>query len=127
VLDATLVRATDKATVTLSHLTRGEAWTLLLFGGLHPAPEDAQARAALASETAERFGARVSIFGVDAAAKAPAEFPGVCLLDMLRHAHERYGVADAAFYLLRPDTYVSARGSMRHAPKLIAHLESLFT
>ena len=127
VLDATLVRAADFATVQLSHLTRGEAWTLLLFSGLHPAPEDTQARAGLASEIGKRFGARVSIFGVEAAAAAPPDFPGVSLLDRLYHAHERYGVADAAFYLLRPDTYVSARGPLRQAPKLGSHLESLFT
>ena len=125
VVDVALVRDADKATVRLSQLTRGEAWTLLLFGGLHPQEEDASARAALSREIGERFGARVQVFGIDGAA-APSGFPGVALLDVLHAAHERYGVAEPAFYLLRPDTYICARGPIRRSAKLIEHLDGLF-
>jgi len=126
VLDATLVRDADKATVKLSELMRGEAWTLLLFGGLHPEAEDMAARSALAKEIGQRFGARVTVLGVETNAAAAPEFPGVALLDVLHGAHERYGVVDPGVYLLRPDTYVCARGPLRRAAKLIEHLAGIF-
>ena len=126
VLDVALVRDADKATVKLSELTRGEAWTLLLFAGLHADEEDMAARSVLAREIDQRFGARVRVVGVEAAAVAAPGFPGVALLDVLHGAHERYGIAAPAFYLLRPDTYVCARGPIRSADKLIAHLASVF-
>ena len=126
VLDVALVRDADKATVKLSELTRGEAWTLLLFAGLHADEEDMAARYVLAREIDQRFGARVRVVGVEAAAVAAPGFPGVALLDVLHGAHERYGIAAPAFYLLRPDTYVCARGPIRSADKLIAHLASVF-
>lgn len=127
VLDATLVRDADKQTAELSHLTRGEAWTLLLFSGTHPSADDSAARAALANDIAKRFGARIAIFSVEASPNAPADFPGIALLDVLHGAHERYGVSDAAFYLLRPDTYVAARGPLRYGAKLIEHLAGVLT
>jgi 3-(3-hydroxy-phenyl)propionate hydroxylase len=126
VLDATFVRDADKATVTLVELTRGEAWTLLLFSGLHPQPEDTAARAALAREIGARFGARVAVFGVEAQAPAAPVAPATTLLDLLHEGHERYGVADPAFALLRPDTYVAARGPLRSGARLVDHLAGVF-
>ena len=48
------------------------------------------------------------------------------LLDALQLAHERYGVAGAAFYLLRPDTYVAARGPLSDADDLLEYLSTVF-
>jgi 3-(3-hydroxy-phenyl)propionate hydroxylase len=126
VLDATIVRDADKATLTLSNLTRGDAWTLLLFSGLHPEADETAARASLASEIGQRFGARIKVFGVEATALAPSGAPEIVLLDALHEAHERYGVVDSAFYLLRPDTYVSSRGPLGRGAMLIAHLAGIF-
>jgi len=127
VLNATVVRDPDKATVTLSELTRGEAWTLLLFSGLHPRADDTAARAALTSEIGNRFGTRIKLYGVEASNTAPSGGPGLALLDVLHEAHDVYGVAEPAFYLLRPDTYVSARGPVRHGGGLVEHLANIFT
>jgi 3-(3-hydroxy-phenyl)propionate hydroxylase len=126
VLDAALVRDSDKATVKLSQITRGEAWTLLLFSGLHPAADEESARAGLAHEISHRFGARIAIFSVETSPVPALEIPGVALLDVLHGAHDRYGVADPAFYLLRPDTYVAARGPLRQGAKLIEHSAGIF-
>ena len=49
------------------------------------------------------------------------------LLDQLHLAHDRFGVSAPAFYLLRPDTYVGARGPVAAWDQLIAHLRLIFT
>ena len=125
VLDTVFVRGDDHATVSLSEITRGEAWTLLLFSGLHPVAEEASATARLADEIGRRFGARIAVFTVAATPAPRAEPAGATLFDVLHGAHERYGVTDAAFYLLRPDTYVAARGPLRRGAELLAHLDGI--
>ena len=127
VLDATLVRASDKATVTIGDLTRSTAWTLLLFQGSHGSAS-LDPIGALAARVDKQFGREVKSYLVLADSNATPEAPqaGEPLLDVLRFAHERYGVKNAAFYLLRPDTYVGARGPIREADKLLAHLKAVF-
>jgi 3-(3-hydroxy-phenyl)propionate hydroxylase len=49
------------------------------------------------------------------------------LLDALHSAHERYGISSTGFYLLRPDTYVSARGHISKKDQLILHLKAIFS
>ena len=123
VLDATLVRASDKATVTINALTRATSWTLLLFGGLEVAATDQISTAA--KMLADRFGDVVITYPIVAEKTAP-EFAGNWLLDSLHLAHARYGVTRPAFYLLRPDTYVAVRGHLSEIDKLIAYLEAIF-
>ena len=126
VLDAVMVRASDRATVTLNALTRSPAFTLLIFSGLGagaPAPE----RDAFAEIMDRRFGRRlVSYFvEVDPHPRAVAA-PERLLIDALHEAHGVYGVQAPGFYLLRPDTYVAARGPLSGAAALAAHLERIF-
>ena len=125
VLDAPFVRARDRATVTLNALTQTSAFTLLLFGGLDG--EAPGARDALAARVAERCGDRVSIHFVEAAREARADVdPERLLIDALHLAHRAYGVHASAFYLLRPDTYVAARGPIARAAQLLDHLDEIF-
>jgi 2-polyprenyl-6-methoxyphenol hydroxylase-like FAD-dependent oxidoreductase len=126
VLDATLVRASDKATVTINDLTRTVRWTLFLFGGIdaHSSLEEART---FFGEISGRFAGRVTPYIIVAGKEAQATIPDNTLLDTLHFAHERYGVTNPAFYLLRPDTYIAARGPLNAKTTLIAHLETIFT
>jgi hypothetical protein len=130
VLDTTLVRASDKATVTITELTRATSWTLLLFGGVGRVngPGALDEAWVIFAEIAERFGSRISPYVVvaDKEAQARARNPDKTLLDTLEFAHARYGVTEPAFYLLRPDTYVGARGPLTGKAPLLAHLDAIF-
>ncbi len=124
--DATLVRASDHATLSINSLTRTTAWTLLLFGGTFPGGQTVLA--ALADHVDTAFGGRIVPYVVLAASTPiTAVAPGCVLLDQLHLAHDRYGVSAPAFYLLRPDTYVGARGPVAAWDQLIAHLRLIFT
>jgi 3-(3-hydroxy-phenyl)propionate hydroxylase len=126
VLDAALVRASDHTTTGIWELSSGTAWTLLLFSGVEPdgPGEDALA---LAEDIATGYAGRVEPYVIYAGAESPAgATPGRMLLDALHKAHERYGVADAAFYLLRPDTYVAARGRWAARDRLENYLREVF-
>jgi 3-(3-hydroxy-phenyl)propionate hydroxylase len=126
VLDATLVRADDGATVTLETLTRGTAWTLLLFEGL-----EGKGRTEVESlrrEVRERFGETVVVYAVRRQPALPGDGAGSDeLLDVLGLAHERYGALSPAFYLLRPDTFVAARGSLDAASELVRHIDGILS
>lgn len=125
VLDATLVRASDYATITLGEATRGTTWTLLLFAGegADPAPIEA-----LTAQVTAQCGeaVRPMLVSPDRAIMSTAFAADHILIDALRLAHERYGVSDPAFYLLRPDTFVGARGPIGKAPALLDHLATIF-
>jgi 3-(3-hydroxy-phenyl)propionate hydroxylase len=127
VLDATMVRASDKATVTIDELTRPARWTLFLFGG-RDGDAFLDSAAELTAVIARRFGDQIAAYLVvaDKAVPLQAETAANVLLDALRLAHERYGVESPAFYLFRPDTYIAARGPLREAAKLVAHLDAIF-
>ena len=126
VLDATLVRASDCTTTSLHELTQGRAWTLLLFSGFERASTE-QDWATIARQVAARHAGRIQMYTVFAGASAPSnEAACPVLLDTLHLAHERYGIAGPAFYLLRPDTYVAARGPRSQAEKLAGYLETVF-
>ena len=127
VLDTTFVRASDMATVTINTLTRSPNWTLLLFSGLK-AQKPLADLAALSAHISERFGARIAAYVVlaDKAIPAGSIAPERVLLDTLHMAHERYEVGEPAFYLLRPDTYIAARGPLNKQAELVAHLASIF-
>lgn len=125
VLDATLVRASDHATVTITALTRGTAWTLLLFAA---DAKDLTPLEALAGQVSARFGVAIMpmLVSSDLAATSTACAQDHVLIDALRLAHMRYGVSDPTFYLLRPDTFVGARGPIAKGTALLDHLASIF-
>lgn len=127
VLDATLVRAADLATVSINELTRATSWTLLLFTGT-AVDCDVEALAKLGNDIEKSLASRVAVHPVIAGPVVPAGLKesSSALLDQLHIAHERYGVSGPAFYLLRPDTYVAARGPMTAAARLTAHLAEIF-
>jgi 3-(3-hydroxy-phenyl)propionate hydroxylase len=127
VLDTTLVRARDLSTVTLGELTRGTAWTLLVFGGTESSGVTDHATS-LVIDMASRYSGRMNTYLIAASASSPAEIPGDhVLLDALHGAHVRYGIASPAYYLLRPDTYVAARGPLSDSDALQQYLKDIFT
>jgi hypothetical protein len=58
--------------------------------------------------------------------KATAEATESTVLDVLGKAHERYGVSAPAFYVVRPDTVVAARGALADWPRMTEHLGTIF-
>jgi 3-(3-hydroxy-phenyl)propionate hydroxylase len=123
VVDADLVLASDGSTTSIARLTQTAAWTLFLFWGL--GGEHQTEAATLRKAIGGRYAGRIIVFDVLAEGPAPNPAEGV-LLDRLHIAHDRYGVSGAAFYLLRPDTYIAARGPLTMTPRLLAHLETIF-
>jgi hypothetical protein len=117
VLDAVVVRAVDRTTTSLNALLHTTGWTLLLFGGTEA---DGIARV-----IDERFGARVTTWLVRERQESGDNTR--TLIDRLRLAHGRYGITGPAFILLRPDTYVAARGPLNASDQLIGHLATIFT
>jgi 3-(3-hydroxy-phenyl)propionate hydroxylase len=128
VLDATLVRAGNNRTVTLAALTGATtAWTLLLFAGDERHEAGELVRVADAAQA--RFGTRIAPWIVlpTRSASPDAGPPERILLDPLRLMHERYDVSGPTIYVLRPDTYVAARGPLTASARLIEHLATIFT
>jgi 3-(3-hydroxy-phenyl)propionate hydroxylase len=127
VLDATVVRASDHATVTLAALMGATtAWPLLLFAG--DETNDVADLAHIADASQVRFGPKVAPWIILPARAASPEAGAAqrVLLDPLRLAHERYQVSDPVIYVLRPDTFVGARAPSRQADRIMAHLEGIF-
>jgi 3-(3-hydroxy-phenyl)propionate hydroxylase len=117
VLDAAVVRATDQTTTSLIALLRIAGWTVLLFGGLN-ADE-------IADRISSRFGSRVTTWLIRESQDSGDNTR--TLIDRLRIAHGRYGVTGPAFFLLRPDTYVAARGPLSASDRLVEHLDTIFS
>ena len=125
-LDATVVRAADHSTVTLNDLGRDTAWTLLVFGGSETGGDDHVAET-LVDEISARYPGRINAYLVVGGASHSTGVAGDrVLLDALHLAHHRYGVAGAAFYLLRPDTYVAARGAVSESDALRRYLTGIW-
>ena len=125
VLDATVVRASDATTTSLHALTGGPCWTLLVFSGVER-PATRHDWETLTQQIAARYGGRILIYQVVAQAAPFDEAGAAVLLDALQLVHGRYGITDPAFYLLRPDTYIGARGSLSDSEKLRRYLERVF-
>ncbi len=127
VLDATLVRHPDRATVTLNELTRTPRWTLLLFGGVHDDHVDDLVK--IQDEMLRNFAGLIDAYLVIASSVVPQQFKDrvSILLDALRIAHEAYGISGPELYLLRPDTFVGFRGRQSDASMLFDYLGAVFT
>jgi 3-(3-hydroxy-phenyl)propionate hydroxylase len=125
-LEAPLVRAADQATTSIWAEAPNDAWALLIFAG---AALDQVVLRDLAAEVRRRYGARIRPIVITTSATAPAEWETVdgVMLDVLMHAHDRYGVNGSALYLLRPDTVVAARAPLAEWDKVNQHLASIFT
>jgi 3-(3-hydroxy-phenyl)propionate hydroxylase len=119
-LDAPVVRASDRETTSLWAEAPLDPWTLFIFaagGGLAAATTVAQ-------DATDRFGARVMPLVITM--EAVAEPADAVLLDVLGKAHARYGLTAPTFYLVRPDTVVCARGPLADWPRAAAHLGAIF-
>ncbi len=127
VLDSTMVRASDIATVTLNELTANVAWTLLLFSGMET-KDAVQALAAFSAEITNHYSGKIVPYLILADKQVPQDLPSdpYILLDALHTTHHRYGISNPGFYLLRPDTYVSARGPIAQKDQLLSFLKTLF-
>jgi 3-(3-hydroxy-phenyl)propionate hydroxylase len=127
VLHAEMVRASDRATVPLNEIIRSPAFTLFLFGGTEPAGSYAEL-SRFAQDIERLYAGKIDIYAIVADREPPKNLlqPDRVLLDALHMAHGAYGVERPAFYLLRPDTYVAARGPVDQAKGLLDHLGSIF-
>jgi 2-polyprenyl-6-methoxyphenol hydroxylase-like FAD-dependent oxidoreductase len=128
VLDADVVRASDLTTTSIEELTRTTSWTLMLFSGTARGL-DASQLARLASGVRSSVDDRVAVSMVIASRSVPNDLHDgpVALLDPLHSAHDRYGISGPSFYLLRPDTYVAARGPLVSLDDLKRHLAGIFS
>ncbi len=125
VLDATLVRLDDLSTTSINALTRTTRWTLFIFAGADDA-ERAQDLFRPYQEVAARWPEAIDCYLVIRSAPTAAVPRSRLLLDHLGEAHRRYGVGEPAFVLLRPDTYVTARGPLARRSDLASYLETIF-
>ncbi len=123
VVDTPLVRSTDHTTVSLNELTRSPKWTLLIFTGI-AGVDKTQVENVL--EYFKPFN-QVSCLTVVADQKDSHLFPSsnVLYFDFLNEAHNRYGVTKPTLYLLRPDTFVSARVPIEQWDVLHKHLQTI--
>ncbi len=127
ILDADLVSYPALQTVSINELTRSSNWVLLLFSGTGP-DGDILELARLSDQITSVTGPRVESHVVVSSAKwiPPVPPAGTILIDELHIAHGRYGISNPGFYLIRPDTYVAARGPIGAATSLISHLRTIF-
>jgi 3-(3-hydroxy-phenyl)propionate hydroxylase len=123
VLDAPLVRSDSSQTESINTITRATSWTLMIFSGLS-ANGDREALRAAANQIRKPFAGRTRVVIVLARIEAISD-PDV-YFDALHAAHDAYGVATPGFYLLRPDTYVAARGPLAELGRLVSHLAGVF-
>jgi 3-(3-hydroxy-phenyl)propionate hydroxylase len=119
-LDARVVRSCDRETRSLWSEASPDLWTLLIFaaGGRR------DAATAVAQSATVRFGARVKPLVISL--EAEAEPMASTLLDVLGKAHERFGVAAPAVYLVRPDMVVAARAPLADWSRVGEHLATIF-
>ena len=91
------------------------AFHLVLFSGQHPsdaaAHEFQRMGKAYGSET-------VKVLVVWKSASVHAGLEGMTVFLDEGPAHDRYGLSDAGWYLVRPDQYIAARGIMGEEPVL---------
>jgi 2-polyprenyl-6-methoxyphenol hydroxylase-like FAD-dependent oxidoreductase len=128
-LDTVLQRAADLTTTTLNDLTRRTEWTLLIFAGLGQALASIDSVSDLAQAVRDCAGGCVRSVLVWPYAEVAAEaLVDEIVLDVLHLAHGRYGVSSPAFFLLRPDSVVAARGalSLSQQQTLVRHLGTVF-
>jgi len=117
--DVALQDPATKAPVSLWRQFLAPKHTAILFSGKNPTVDTL---AKLSQLAAKAPGDLVQTFIVWQGKEAPANAPQGLYLDPEGKAHERYGLDQPGWYLVRPDQYLAARGTLEKA----ASLESYF-
>jgi hypothetical protein len=98
---------------------------LLLFSGPHGGEEALDLIEAALAEAGVVEGA-VSILAIWRGDRPPKSHDGILwFADPKGQAHERYGVKEASYYLVRPDQHVGARGPVKKTGPLEASLRRM--
>jgi hypothetical protein len=125
--DALLVRMPSRRTEHLFDVLRGPRWTLLLFAGIEPKPDEIESLEKIGGSLAGRYGKRVEIHLIlcgDPPVPVHENWASDVLMDRERQTHDKYGVDTApCLYLIRPDWQVAFRGGLESAKNLSAYLE----
>lgn len=117
--DITLVHPNTKEAVALWRQFLAPKYTLILFSGKNPTSE---IFARLSEIAAKVPGDLVQTIMVWRDPTAPTNTPNGLYLDPEGEAHERYGLTQPGWYLIRPDQYLAARGATLETASLEKYL-----
>jgi 3-(3-hydroxy-phenyl)propionate hydroxylase len=125
--DALIVQMSDRSTKRLFELFSVPRWTLLLFAGHKPTPDEIEGLERGCSPLSRRYGARLVVHLIlcsDPPVPVHANWAADVLMDRQRYAHDKYGVAGTpCLYLIRPDGYIGFRGGADCQASLISYLD----
>jgi 2-polyprenyl-6-methoxyphenol hydroxylase-like FAD-dependent oxidoreductase len=124
---ATVVRLVDRETVELFDIFRGTHWTLLLFTGQKAPSETYEKLVSIHQAMSDKYPQIIHSHLVIPELLPPknlAENASI-LMDGERYAHEKYGVAAACIYLIRPDWYIGFRGGIADSDRLFDYLAKI--
>ncbi len=122
--NATIVRLADQETIQLFDAFRGTHWTLLLFTGQKATAETDQKLLSIQQKVSKVYSQLIHSYFVVPDLLPPQGLSGSdsILMDGEHFAHERYGVASACLYLIRPDWYIGFRGGIADRDRLMDYL-----
>jgi 2-polyprenyl-6-methoxyphenol hydroxylase-like FAD-dependent oxidoreductase len=112
----------------LLELIAGRDHLLLLFAGENLMNEQLAELIAVAKEAKETYPGLLSTILVvkeDKLTALPDQLPEI-LIDPKFNLHERWGMQEPGYYLIRPDKYIGFRGKLPGKQLLYAYLERLF-
>jgi 2-polyprenyl-6-methoxyphenol hydroxylase-like FAD-dependent oxidoreductase len=128
--DALVVRLPEGRTTTLFEVLHGTRWTLLLFAGLDPTPDDIENLERISASLTAPYGTRVAVHLVlcnDPPVPVHESWAAQLLMDREEYLHARYGVEAApCLYLIRPDWHIAFRGSPEHHSRLVRYFQRIF-
>ena len=122
--DVALVHAVTREMVSLWRQFLTTKHTLVLFSGTK---QDADISSCLAQVAAfaKKYGDYVQVIIIWAGESTVFETTAEVYFDPEGNAHERFGVEQPVWYLVRPDQYLAARGMMTQTELLAAYLKKV--